>query len=126
MQWIWKSFYPNYSGDNSIWNAQGKIDMDILGKITRTYAMAVAGHAVQMSFNATSGQFLLEYEISDSISLPTEIYLSEEFHYKNGYKVVLNPPSQVSWSSPQKNSILISKTQSTIDQTLISVLITPN
>ena len=64
--------------------ANGSINVEELRVISRTYAQAVAGDIVSMSFNSTTSDFTLIFSPSKSTTLPTEIYLNEALFYPNG------------------------------------------
>ena len=59
----------------------------MLRVLSRTYAQAVAGDIVSMSYNSTTLDFSLTYTINTSCSLPTEIYFNQVMFYTGGYKV---------------------------------------
>jgi len=57
----------------------------------RTYATAVAGNILSMAFNVSSGEFELQYEVSDTdlkAAVPTEIYLWPS-RYPGGANVIV-------------------------------------
>jgi len=102
--WEWKTFFRRASDATNIsqldeWGA-GKTGSGRAEFFTpagpvqlfqsanaRTYARAVAGHAVSMFFNVTSSDFELQYDIVDGApTAPTEIYLWPE-RYPNGADV---------------------------------------
>lgn len=43
-----------------------------------------------MKFDVNSGAFTAQYKIDTSIKAPTEIFLMEEIHYPDGYKLTLS------------------------------------
>jgi hypothetical protein len=53
---------------------------------SRPYARCIAGEPICVSFDAGSGEFLLEYDADPRASLPTEIFLPP-VHYPVGYTI---------------------------------------
>jgi len=124
MHWDWKSF-GNITGDwTGMWNLDGTINTGQVKFVSRSYAQAIAGNTTNMVYNTTTQQFTLMYNISITCTLPTEIYINEALNYPNGYTVTLFPPTAVTWSSPQRNSIFVYKTKNTVHGTPVVVTIT--
>lgn len=69
--------------------------------LSRTYAQAIAGTPLTMSFMPENGTFVLEFEMSGTTA-PTEIYLNRALHYPNGCNVKVMPPGCLvpSWDGP--------------------------
>lgn len=57
-----------------------------LRRLVRTYARAVAGTPVRMTFDARSGDFVFRYRPDRRIQAPTELFVSP-LHYPDGYRV---------------------------------------
>ena len=53
----------------------------------RTYPRAVAGDTVRFNYNDTTGDAMLKFAPNFDCELPTEIFLSERWVYKEGYEV---------------------------------------
>jgi len=76
---------------------------DYRRELARSYPRAVAGDIVSMKFNASSGDFLLRFrphvysEATNTTGCDpdrcTEVFLSREHHYPNGWKVDVKPKS---------------------------------
>ena len=105
-----------------LWNEDG-LDSIYVQNTSRTYPQAVAGHALGFSFDPTTKDFTLVYEVSRSCSAhQTVIYLNEDMHYPGGYGVQLEAPAGlVRWSSPEKNQILVVHSADTPPGTGITV-----
>merc|ERR1711920_22014 len=58
--------------------------------LSRTYAQAIAGLPVSMSFKSADASFELVYNAS-IISAPTEIYVNEALHYPSGFNTEIEP-----------------------------------
>ena len=84
---------------------------DTLKHVSRTYAQAVAGHALSQSFNSTSGLYRLQLEVDPSLPAPTEIYLNEALHYSSGFEVEVEPASAVAWKRARRNRIEVTPLQ---------------
>ena len=55
--------------------------------MSRSYAQRICGKALSTEFDAESGVFKLEYVPGNCKNAKsTEIYLSEDFYYPNGFK----------------------------------------
>lgn len=89
-QWAeWGACKTGYGGVS--WSTDGKPDPNVLKKLARSYPMAVAGQTTSFSFNATTGAFALTYSISTKSLIPTEIFVSEEWHYPSGLDITVSP-----------------------------------
>lgn len=72
-------------------------------EMARTYAFAVGGNITEMIFNGVSrkgilggggsgdGTFTLVFAINTTITMPTEIFVSTEYYYENGFDVAIDP-----------------------------------
>jgi endoglycosylceramidase len=90
--WEFKPFFPITGYGYNIYNqADGKLNTRMVETMTRTYARAIAGRTLSMSFNITTHDFQLRYLQNSSCVLPTEIYVNTEYHYPNGYQVKIHP-----------------------------------
>lgn len=69
-------------------------------QLSRTYATAIAGAPVSMSFNPTTAHFTLLYASSASVKsgATTEIYLNEAFYYPQGFYVTFAPLGVASYT----------------------------
>jgi len=139
--WEWKTFCresneTNHStSQNGVWGScktgygpkwVGNLPSN-QSDYARTYARAVAGSVSEMHFNVTTGEFLLKYNTSASCKLPTEIYLSVEFHYRNNFSVAIEPCTAASYQyNPLiPNLLYVTHLPSTPTGTGISVVVVP-
>merc|ERR1712129_193648 len=53
----------------------------------RTYAHAVAGQPLSMTFNHQTKEFHFCFEVNSAIQAPTTIFASTTYSYPNGYSV---------------------------------------
>eukprot|EP00043_Microstomoeca_roanoka_P029723 m.22911 g.22911 ORF g.22911 m.22911 type:complete len:494 (-) comp9393_c0_seq2:215-1696(-) len=102
LHWEYKAFVPMTGSNFGFWNSNGTVNEDTVRSLTRTYATAIAGHGVNMSFNSTSGDFTLSYNIDTACSNPTTIYAYQALHYPLGLQISISPPV-LSWSSSVEN-----------------------
>lgn len=127
--WDYKPFHPQTrltKDDNCcyLWNETG-LNQIYARNTSRTYPQAVAGHAIKFSFDPSSKEFALVYEVSeDCISNQTVIYLNEDMHYPTGFTVdIAAPPGMAKWSSPEKNQVVVGHSTYTPHGTSIAVSI---
>ncbi|XP_064403689.1 endoglycoceramidase-like [Halichondria panicea] len=111
--WDYKAYVPITGSSNGFWNGvNGTLNTDLVKTMSRTYAQAVAGVAMEMKFDPDSLKFSLKYTITDACSSTvTEIYLNEDIHYQMGYTVTLETSDKdgggVMWSSPKHNTVQV-------------------
>merc|ERR1712054_714486 len=75
----------------SLYWPNGTLELTKLKELSRSYAQAVAGLPLKMSFEPTSGVFELEYNATIS-AVPTEVYFNEKLHYPSGVALDVQPP----------------------------------
>ena len=115
--WDYKAYHPSrpsLKGDRCcpLWNGTG-LNQIYVQNTTRTYPQAVAGNTVKFSFNLSSKEFVLVYEVSETChSTESVVYLNEAVHYPLGYSVTVTPAS-VKWSSTEENLLLFNHPAST-------------
>ena len=67
--------------------------------MARTYAYAVGGNITSMKFSGKGraanangdGSFSLSFALNSSIKMPTEIFVSSEYYYRNGFSATVEP-----------------------------------
>lgn len=137
--WEWKSFCresnqtKNSTSQNGVWGAcktgYGPAWIGDLpanqSDYARTYARAVAGSISEMYFNVTTSEFRLSYNTSASCKLPTEIFLSIEYHYRNNFSVTIEPCTGASYQYSFPNLLFINSLPNTPTGTPITVVISP-
>jgi len=111
--WSWGLFCPN-----------GSINTPLVKALARTYAPAVAGIVSVSHFDQYTAVYTLTYTMNQNSELPTEIYLSEEFYYPNGYTVQLFPSYSATWNTTSKNQIYITRNLGATGT--ITIIISPN
>jgi endoglycosylceramidase len=109
----------------SFYGADGNLETGKVKALSRTYARAIAGQALSMIFDDSTGRFSLAYTLNTTISLPTEIYLNEALYYPKGYTVLLSPPNVATWTSPEKNIINVKPLGSASNGASLFVAISP-
>lgn len=81
------------------WNeTTGQPDPSVMFKLSRAYAPYVAGTTQTMNYNPDTVEFKLVYTVDTAITMPTEIYVSEDMHYTSGVKVTFEPAT---WATYQ-------------------------
>ena len=111
--WFGGPFYSN-----------GSIDNDILRTISRTYAPAVAGEIISMTFDKATAEFNLVFANNPNCTQPTDIYLNQQLYYPNGYRVMTTPTGAAAWSSLTLNHIKVTVDASVPAGTEIAIDIT--
>eukprot|EP00931_Biecheleriopsis_adriatica_P046583 TRINITY_DN26773_c0_g2_i1.p1 TRINITY_DN26773_c0_g2~~TRINITY_DN26773_c0_g2_i1.p1 ORF type:complete len:534 (-),score=75.58 TRINITY_DN26773_c0_g2_i1:86-1687(-) len=91
--WQLKQFHDITTANaaESLYDEHGQLESAKLKLLSRTYAQAIGGDALHMSFQSTDALFELEYNASVTTA-PTEIYLNEAMHYPQGYITEIDPP----------------------------------
>lgn len=108
--WDYKAYHtsnPSLKRDRccTLWNGTG-LNQIYVQNTTRTYPQTVAGNTVKFSFDLSTKEFSLTYEVSETCrSTESIVYLNEDVHYSSGYNVTVTP-STVIWSSPEKNVLV--------------------
>merc|ERR1712084_59722 len=74
----------------ALYDEAGKLEIQKLRTLSRSYAQAIAGVPRRMSFDPQSGKFELEFNAT-LLNAPTVIYLNEDLHYPNGYSIAVSP-----------------------------------
>jgi len=83
--WSWKRYAdPSTAADKSLITSSGGYQPTV-GVLSRTYAQTVAGVPQAMSFDWSSGRFLLTYIAARDVSAPTVIFVPTTEHYPHGY-----------------------------------------
>jgi len=112
-----------YGSHDFIWNDDGSTNQDVMKKLARTYAQAVAGDTISMKYEWKTQYFVLKYEIDTTISAPTEIYLNTELNYPNGFVVEIEPEWAASYSHIRPNHLYISPQEGTFNGMEVTVSI---
>lgn len=100
-------------GSRLIWNDNGQVNEEPARKLARTYPQKTAGKyftnycltnfnymlylglIVEFHFNYSTSNFEMTFEIDTSISLPTEVFAHQLYHYPNGMDITTFPPGKV-------------------------------
>lgn len=104
--WTWDSsglFDRDCTSDN-IYDC---INADTVKKFARTYPKAVAGQSISFHYDSTNLEAELVFVPDINCKLPTEIYLSEQWVYTDGFEVEIegDDASLATWTKAQKNHI---------------------
>ena len=78
-------------GMNSQGILNGSLTPQLAEVLSRTYAQAVAGRVVNMTFDQKSRVFELFYEIDNAIDAPTVIYIAASLFYKDAPVIKTTP-----------------------------------
>jgi endoglycosylceramidase len=99
--WAWKYYGdPTGSADEALVTSEGQLK-PTAAVLSATYPEAIAGTPTGVSFDPTTGAFLLRYVPDHGISAPTVIFVPTQIHYPNGYCVGVSGGSVVSKSGKQ-------------------------
>eukprot|EP00003_Mantamonas_plastica_P024694 TRINITY_DN4650_c0_g1_i1.p1 TRINITY_DN4650_c0_g1~~TRINITY_DN4650_c0_g1_i1.p1 ORF type:complete len:512 (-),score=166.55 TRINITY_DN4650_c0_g1_i1:62-1426(-) len=111
--WQFKSFHdittasgPSYEG---FYGADGHLQTAKVATLARTYAPSINGEPKDFMFVWNTGELELSYIVGNS-SAPTELYLSKQFHYPNGFNVFFTPANAATFSHPSNNTVIINHT----------------
>ena len=95
--WIWWQFKDyddvttaSVGGVESFYYANGTLQYDKVKALSRTYAHAIVGEPLEMTFDDTNGNFFLSYKYTSPTPFDpptTEIFVSSSFYYENGFKL---------------------------------------
>jgi len=120
MHWAYKK-YSDWTWDSSgLFDASCPSDniydcihVDTVKKFARTYPKAVAGESISFTYDSTTFDAELIFVPDTNCKLPTEIFLSEQWVYTDGFEVEIegDQASLASWTKASKNHIHI-----TVDQ----------
>lgn len=136
--WEWKTFcresnQTNHStSQNGVWGScktgygpkwQGDLPAN-QSDYARTFAFAVAGTTEEMKFNSSSGDFTLKYNASTTCKLPTEIFLSLQFHYPRNFTVAIEPRTAATYRYLPPNNLQVIHAANITTGTPIAVHIT--
>eukprot|EP00455_Lapot_gusevi_P045671 TRINITY_DN587_c0_g1_i1.p1 TRINITY_DN587_c0_g1~~TRINITY_DN587_c0_g1_i1.p1 ORF type:complete len:456 (+),score=137.01 TRINITY_DN587_c0_g1_i1:32-1369(+) len=103
---------------------QGQLQAKKIKALSRTYAQAVQGVPISMSFNTTTSQFQLVFAAKPSIAAPTEIYLNEDFYYPRGFNVLIVPvDAGITYVHSRKNFIQVTVPTTVPSMAQVSVTI---
>lgn len=86
----------------SLYDETGKLEVAKLRTLSRTYAQAIGGLPTAMSFDPITADFHLEFTAT-VVDAPTVIYLNEDLHYQNGFKVTVSPETCLKTEHKEKN-----------------------
>ena len=93
-------------GGCGFFNNSGQSVPGALKGTARTFATAVAGTLRSSSFDDKSKLFQLKLRIDNtSLSANSTIFVSEEYIYRNGFVVKIEPSGAATWSSPARDTI---------------------
>src|SRR3990167_2575142 len=123
-QYLQSWTYWDYS-DGAFYDSNGQPLQYLMDEFSRTYARAVSGTILSMSYSRLTSIFRLEFSaINLPNNPPTEIYYNQDLHYPNGIIVTITPLGSCSTSNTQQNLLEISLS-GVADGTTISVTIVP-
>lgn len=73
------------TGSEGFWNQDGSLQEWKVKALTRTYLKATQGVPKIQNFNTKNADFFAEINVNSQIDAPSEIYLSPEYWYPNGF-----------------------------------------
>eukprot|EP01112_Ceratiomyxa_fruticulosa_P020687 TRINITY_DN712_c0_g1_i4.p1 TRINITY_DN712_c0_g1~~TRINITY_DN712_c0_g1_i4.p1 ORF type:complete len:514 (+),score=101.67 TRINITY_DN712_c0_g1_i4:1010-2551(+) len=123
--WQFKYYNDITTGGSAegFYDLDGNLEYNKVKALSRSYPQAVAGLPFDFSFNAANSDFWLSYSIDPSISLPTEIYINEEFYYPQGFNVLISPQGTATWKS-SSNLVSVYAVSTVMPGTVVNVTIT--
>eukprot|EP01126_Amoeba_proteus_P034740 TRINITY_DN3472_c0_g2_i1.p1 TRINITY_DN3472_c0_g2~~TRINITY_DN3472_c0_g2_i1.p1 ORF type:complete len:254 (-),score=29.82 TRINITY_DN3472_c0_g2_i1:129-890(-) len=107
--WQFKSYHDittaGVGTSESFYDTDGRLMVNKVQALSRTYAYAIAGIPTKMSYDPNSKFFLLRYNVNEKCTKPTEIYLNKNWSYSGGYSVSIVPPDSATWKEIDFNRI---------------------
>lgn len=111
-------------GGRDLWQDDGSLNTEVARRMARSYAQKVAGATQSMHFNHTTGDFSLVYVADIAIQAPTEIFISQNLQYSEGFNVEISPRDKARWSLLRTNIIAVHTLPTAEDGDRILVRIT--
>lgn len=112
------------------WGAYGQSQMSappgFRAAISRTYAQAIAGSPVNMTYSDNSHEFSLCYRVSLAATAPTVVFAAFALHYPAGLTVKCTSPNIEATTSPSTNQIVLSALPSAKEGELVCAYVTAN
>jgi endoglycosylceramidase len=125
--WDYKPYVAKTGSGSSIWYDNGTMNMQVVDRLSRTYAQSVAGVTTLMHYDENTQEFTLHYHTTSACtSYITVIYLNKAVHYASGYTVSILPSHAASWRAVDTNSIHVTHNVTLPDGTGIQVIISPS
>jgi len=112
--------------EESFYDSDGNLETDKVKTLSRSYAQAIAGIPIIMSFDPETSNFILTYQINPSIEGPTEIYINEDFYYSNGFGVSITPSNAATWKRTKKNHVEVYATKEVVKGQTVTINIRKN
>ncbi|TPX71089.1 hypothetical protein SpCBS45565_g01306 [Spizellomyces sp. 'palustris'] len=124
MGWAYKSFAQGKgSTDGSLFDDEtGERRLQFEELWSRTFPTAVSGNVITMKFERDTGRFELAFEFKVSVKEPTEIGISAEIWYPQGYRVEITPLGVALWHGNAR-TIVLDIDRSTENGTQINVVV---
>jgi endoglycosylceramidase len=126
--WQYKGFADitttQIADEEGFWDGQGNLEEIKLKTLSYPYAMAVAGHYQSMVFTRATSQFELSYDASTRASERTTIFLSEKYHYPNGFNATVSPTGYATLHH-QSPYLFVNHTTAIAEGQLIKIMIVP-
>lgn len=98
--------FTTANSKESLYDAEGNLEVEKLRALSRTYAQAIAGRPELMSFDAKTAAFELRFNASVA-SAPTEIYLNRQLHYPHGHSLQVEPEGCLRLDSGEDDNLLL-------------------
>jgi len=102
--WMLKKYGDFTTADaaESLYEADGTLNVPKLKTLSRTYAPAIAGTPKKMAFDPDTGKFTLAF-IATVTDAPTVIYMNEALHYPDGFSLQTSPARCLTARSSETN-----------------------
>eukprot|EP00164_Ancoracysta_twista_P002135 GFYU01002818.1.p1 GENE.GFYU01002818.1~~GFYU01002818.1.p1 ORF type:complete len:519 (-),score=171.59 GFYU01002818.1:109-1665(-) len=120
--WEYKEYTGKTGYSQSLWSINGTFNEALARVISRTYPQAIAGTAQSFKFVEETSAFELQYLIKSDATMPTEIFVHQEYHYPNGMTVTLEP-ANVATYEVKGRIVVIHHNSGVVDGTPLNVTI---
>jgi endoglycosylceramidase len=120
MYWQWLYYEdPTGSHDSGLWPA-GPATSAQLDVLSETYAQAIAGTPISMTFDPSTAVFHLSYRVDHAVTAPTVIFVPVSRHYPEGYCTKVTGGRTTSSAGATRLVVTNDPSASTVDVTVTS------
>ena len=127
--WQYKYFsdITTQSGvDEGLYHSDGSLQAKKLKSLARPYARAVAGTPLFMQFNTKNAALTLQYRPSSMLPNQTsELYLSTNMWYPQGFTVEVMPADSLVWHVSGSNLLVVNHLDSLRDTDIVYISVHP-
>lgn len=138
IHWLYRYWQFKYYNDvttaaspptiESFYGPNGELQSRKVKALSRTYAQAICGNPVGMTFDPLFSDFYLLFTYIKSLncdSQPTVVYFNQEFYYPNGFDVRVMPQNALFVKQSEMNYLqFLVRSENVVDGQQIEIRIT--